>query len=81
MEYNGWQNYATWRVYTDFFQDDGFRKESGVGPEDVLCPYAMMASVRRYVETKASYADGFLDQVDWEEVANNAADDILTATH
>jgi hypothetical protein len=64
--YNGWTNYATWRVNLEFFDD-------GAGEY-----YTDAESCRDYVESvieeQASgialdYARAFINEVNWHEIA------------
>jgi hypothetical protein len=64
--YNGWTNYATWRVNLEFF-DDGAAEH-----------YQDAQSCREYVESviedqaqgiALDYALAFLSEVNWHEIA------------
>jgi len=80
--YNGWRNYATWRVRLEIFDgldlsDWGWHK---------LEPYELGREMREYVEQLLeeesgrpgqpgvplclSYALAFLEDVDWREIAD-----------
>ena len=65
-KYNGWTNYATWRVNLEFFDD-------GAGEY-----YQDAQSCREYVESvieeqaqgiALDYAMAFLSDVNWHEIA------------
>jgi len=70
--YNGWTNYATWRVQLEIF--DGMEIDEAVTHE----------SVREYAEQviedtstpglARDYALAFLSDVDWQEIAENLND-------
>jgi hypothetical protein len=74
--YNGWANYATWRVMLEMF--DGYDTETPVTheyceelAEDIIstdCPAGLALD----------YARAFLSNVDWREIANaiNEANDL-----
>ena len=78
-KYNGWTNYATWRVNLEIF--DGFDVEyftGGKTPE----PVALAADLREYAENIITepvseqnlcrdYALAFLSDVNWHEIAEN----------
>ena len=78
-KYNGWTNYATWRVNLEMF--DGFDVEyftGGKTPE----PVALASDLREYAENIITepvseqnlcrdYALAFLSDVNWHEIANN----------
>jgi hypothetical protein len=68
QKYNGWANYATWRINLEFFADypeefAGFKHaELKEHVEEVLAMDCDAAS------TTYSYALAFLDDVDWYEI-------------
>ena len=62
--YNGWANYATWRIYLEWFDGDSS------GDADYLREYveeALECSCDN--ETTLSYAMAFLSDVNWNEIA------------
>lgn len=73
--YNGWTNYATWRVNLEIFD--------GVDPEDMgwtgLEPYDLAPILREYAEEliemtapeglARDYALAFMDNVNYREIA------------
>jgi hypothetical protein len=67
--YNGWTNYATWRVNLEFF-DDG-------APEYYKTAQEMREYVEDYIDQETadgiakSYAYAFLSDVNWHEIASN----------
>jgi len=86
--YNGWTNYATWRINLEWFD----------GVDDVFCDaykgedvYEFANNLKEYVrdcieqvadarftqenEIVARYALAFLDDVNWREIAEHLADD------
>jgi hypothetical protein len=81
-KYNGWTNYETWRVNLEIF--DGFDPYDYFGdlnPEDI---YKLGESLKDYAEQvifecgecnpnslAGSYAQAFLDAVNWREIASN----------
>ena len=76
--YNGWTNYATWRVNLEIF--DGMRARDVTGRSlstttelrDALREYAEEAIESTSSEGLArDYALAFLSDVDWWEIANN----------
>ena len=77
--YNGWANYATWRVMLEMF--DGYDPEgTPVTPE--YCEELADDIVSNYGDTHSGlaldYARAFLSVVDWREIANaiNEANDL-----
>jgi len=77
-EYNGWTNYATWRVRLEMF--DGY---DGASDND-LDAYDLGQSLREMaLETVAEqasglalhYAEAFLSDVNWFEIAEHMIED------
>lgn len=69
--YNGWTNYATWRVRLEMFDGD-------YASENDLDAYDLGQSLRSMAEDTISeqadgfaldYALAFLDEVNWREIA------------
>lgn len=78
MAYNGWTNYATWRVNLEIF--DGMSTRDITGRDlptvselhDALQQYAEQMIEQTSGEGLArDYALAFLSDVDWDEIANN----------
>ena len=74
--YNGWTNYATWRVNLEVF--DGMDADSfDLSQQD----YALADDLKEYVESyidestpdgiAKDYAMAFLDDVNWREIAEH----------
>ena len=85
-KYNGWTNYATWRVNLEICDDycssligeHTFASRADLA--DALKEYAVEA-VTGDSDTSnnlaASYAAAFLDMVNWYEIADHNADDLI----
>lgn len=83
-KYNGWTNYATWRVYLELF--DGLNIGDDFDAEPSLYDLANWAKeyahdfVRNSIDdtsangTVEGWALAFLDVVDWREVAEHLLD-------
>lgn len=82
-KYNGWANYATWRINLEMF--DGFEvtEHFTSRPEvDELAEH-LKETAESYLEETAgnsaqlclSYALAFLSEVDWEEIAEHMLGD------
>ena len=80
--YNGWSNYATWRVNLEMFSD-------GQSPKDVTgnmtaevsdLADALKEQAEELIESGSAeglardYAFAFLSDVDWREIAQGMAD-------
>lgn len=79
--YNGWTNYETWRARLEMFDGD-------FASENELDAYDLGQSLREMaletVESQASgialdYAEAFLAQVNWYEIAAHMIDDYRPA--
>jgi hypothetical protein len=78
--YNGWTNYATWRVNLELL--DGLDpRDYFPDCEDVL---ELMDAIKQYCEEyifesaqdfARHYALAFLNEVDWHEIAKHMAED------
>lgn len=76
-KHNGWTNYATWRVRLEMFDYDG-------ASDNDLDTYELSHSLREsaldYMSQQASglaldYAEAFLADVNWYEIAERMIDD------
>jgi hypothetical protein len=74
--YNGWANYATWRVMLEMF--DGYDTETPVTPEYCEELAEDIVSTDCPAGLALDYARAFLSNVDWREIANaiNEANDL-----
>lgn len=88
-KYNGWTNYATWRVNLEIFDGMDYKEVFGNGDDDfdpkMVDAYELSESLKSYaqeiIDTDCdpsrlanSYANAFLSEVNWIELANNAID-------
>jgi hypothetical protein len=78
--YNGWTNYATWRVNLEIF--DGMNpSDYWVMDDDNLTPYELGKSLKEYAEDivcmdipeglAMDYVLAFLSDVDWYSIAKH----------
>ena len=76
MAYNGWSNYATWRVALEVF--DGMEFEEKVD-SDYLKEEAedIIFGFKDRNNLVSSYAQSFLEDVDYREIAENINEEIL----
>jgi len=84
-KYNGWHNYATWRINLELFDNDEYWNEvledmEGDDPDDIQ--YVMTEMVEEYVDEclnnqccdsslVRSYADAFIADVSYYEIAKH----------
>jgi hypothetical protein len=84
-KYNGWSNYATWRVNLEVF--DGFDPTEYYSEFDASEPYELGQNLKQYAEEvifecaevpqglARDYADAFLGAVNWYEIAQHMIND------
>ena len=84
-EYNGWTNYATWRVNLEIF--DGFDPSDYYSDFDADDTYGLSKCLEDYADQvlfecatveglAADYARAFLSDDNWYEIAAHMLDDI-----
>jgi len=72
--YNGWTNYATWRITLEFF--DGYnpfeQEKNAFDLMESLCSYVKEClEMNCENDTTLSYALSFIEDVNWYEVAEH----------
>ena len=84
--YNGWTNYATWRIALEIF--DGFNPVEDWGWEyDDECAKQLAEALRDHAEDVIfeggrrrnladSYAEAFLSDVNWHEIASHMLEEV-----
>lgn len=83
--YNGWTNYATWRVNLEVFDGANWNDYYiGSFPE----PYDLGLALKEYVEQLLAdttpqglaldYAYAFLSEVNWHEIAEHLIEDYIS---
>lgn len=83
--YNGWTNYATWRVNLELF--DGFEPENW--GFDLSDRYTLKTEIKLYAEDAIyhsstegfarDYAMAFLSDVDWYQIADHMIEAYMPA--
>ena len=87
--YNGWTNYATWRVnlemidsdyYTDWLEDNAEYYEDDIDEHIYVLKETLENDVASYLEEQGQgltldYALAFLDDVNWYEIAEHIYND------
>jgi hypothetical protein len=85
-KYNGWTNYATWRVALEWFDGLSCEDVTGNDLEEFENVNNLADSIQSYVEsvltndategsTVYSYAMAFLSDVNWYEIAEHLTED------
>ena len=75
-KYNGWTNYATWRVNLEFFDGcawlESLEHISDVGKYADCLKDIVMESMEQEAQGLAlSYAQAFVNEVNWHEIASS----------
>lgn len=70
--YNGWTNYATWRVQLEIF--DGMEIHEEMSLKDVKDYAEQIIEDTSTPGLARDYALAFLSDVDWQEIADNLND-------
>lgn len=70
--YNGWTNYATWRVQLEIF--DGMEIDQEMTHEDVKDYAEQIIEDTSTPGLARDYALAFLSEVNWGEIADNLND-------
>ena len=95
--YNGWTNYATWRVNLEIFDGyalSDFPFDEGASNEpELIDPYELGLALQSYVEDHiyeagggehnlaVSYALAFLSDVNWYEIATHMIEDAIAESN
>ena len=66
-KYNGWQNYETWRVNLECF--DGWEENLDADQAREMVEGIIEEDTKEGIAR--DYAMAFLDQVDWDEIAEH----------
>lgn len=88
-DYNGWTNYATWRINLEIF-DELDLSEFGIDDaESAKCvdPYELVEALKERVEyyiectsqegIARDYANAFVSEVNWHEIANHMINNFI----
>ena len=76
--YNGWTNYATWRVNLEMFDGADYASDNDLDAYDL--GQNLREEALEYLGEQAKglalgYAEAFLSDVNWQEIAQHMIDD------
>jgi hypothetical protein len=87
-KYNGWSNYATWRINLEVFDSLDISEFNGIDDEvdaELICVHTLSEALKEraeyYIEESSQpglardYALAFLSDVNWYEIAQHYVDD------
>lgn len=81
-EYNGWTNYATWRVRLEMFDGYDAASDNDLDAYDLgesLSELALDTITEQSSGLARSYALAFLNEVNWGEIASHMIEDYRTS--
>jgi hypothetical protein len=88
-KYNGWTNYATWRVNLEMFDGFNWVEAFGNPDPDLTDVYELSLALKDYAEEvitngeivnsnlAVDYALAFLNDVNWYEIAEHLVNDYV----
>lgn len=77
-KYNGWTNYATWRVNLEMFDGADYTSDNDLDAYDLgqnLRELALEYLGEQAKGLALDYAEAFLSDVNWQEIAEHMIDD------
>jgi len=90
QKYNGWTNYATWRVNLEIFDNLALSEFDGINDKvdpELICVHTLAEALQEraeyYIECESKeglardYALAFLSAVNWHEIAKHMVDDYI----
>jgi len=78
MEYNGWNNYETWKIHLEILSDINFDEPTNKYElKDIVDDAVFNNSVQKDC-LAADFARAFISNVDFEEIARTINEDMRT---
>jgi hypothetical protein len=77
-DYNGWTNYATWRINLEMFDGGDFASDNDLDAYDLgqtLREFAEETLAEQGTGMVLDYALAFLSDVNWREIAEHMIED------
>lgn len=68
-KYNGWTNYATWRINLEIIEDIEFETQQTAEDIKELVESVVLDQLPKHVGLAYDYAGAFIDQVNFYEIA------------
>lgn len=68
-KYNGWTNYATWRVNLEIIEDIEFQTQQTAEDIKEIVESVVLDQLPKDVGLAYDYAEAFIDQVNFYEIA------------
>ena len=70
-KYNGWTNYATWRVNLEIIGDIEFETHQTADSLKEIVESIALDQLPKHVGLAYDYAEAFIDQVNFDEIAEH----------
>ena len=70
-KYNGWTNYATWRVNLEIIEDVEFETHQTASDIEELVKCVVLDQLPKDYGLVYDYAEAFIDQVNFYEIAEH----------
>ena len=80
-EYNGWTNYATWRINLELLDDIEYEQEVTAGYLKEITEDIVFNNTVDKGCLAADYARAFLDDVNYHEIASHINDELKINVH
>ena len=70
-KYNGWTNYATWRINLEIIEDVEFETQQTASDIEELVKSVVLDQLPQDYGLVYDYAEAFIDQVNFDEIAEH----------
>ena len=77
--YNGWTNYATWRINLEIIEDIEFETHQTADSLKEIVESVVLDQLPKHVGLAYDYAEAFIDQVNFDEIAEHVNDNQILA--
>lgn len=77
--YNGWTNYATWRINLEIIEDIEFETHQTADSLKEIVDSVVLDQLPKHVGLAYDYAAAFIDQVNFHEIAEHVNDNQILA--
>lgn len=77
--YNGWTNYATWRINLEIIEDIEFETRQTADDLKEIVESVVLDQLPKHVGLAYDYAEAFIDQVNFNEIAEHVNENQILA--
>ena len=79
IKYNGWTNYATWRINLEIIEDIEFQTHQTDEDIKEIVDSVVLDQLPKHVGLAYDYAAAFIDQVNFYEIAEHVNENQILA--